>query len=54
VLNRAMLAIKDGKKAPVPKEVKDALTDEEGNELEVVEHELPKIYAPDQQLREDE
>jgi hypothetical protein len=54
VLNRAMLAIKDGKKAPVPKEVKDALTDEEGNELEVVEHELPKIYEPDQQLREDE
>ncbi len=44
---------KDAKKAP-PQEVVDALKDDEGNELEVVEQELPKIYEPDQQLREDE
>ncbi len=35
-------------------DVQDALVNEDGDELEVVEHELPKIYEPDQQLREDE
>jgi hypothetical protein len=54
VLNRALVAIKGGKKAPVPQDVLDAMTDEDGNPLEVVEHELPKIYEPDQQLIEDE
>ncbi len=54
VLNRAMLAIKEGKKAPVPKDVQDALVNEDGEPLEIVENELPKIYEPDQQLREDE
>ncbi len=54
VLNRALVAIKGGKKAPVPQDVLDAMTDEDGNPLEIVEHELPKIYEPDQQLREDE
>jgi hypothetical protein len=49
-----MLAIKDGKKPPVPKEVEDALVTEDGEPLEVVEHELPEIYEPDQQLRDDE
>ncbi len=38
----------DAKRQPPPKEVVDALKDDEGNELEVVEQELPKIYEPDQ------
>jgi hypothetical protein len=36
------------------KEVQEALTTEDGEPLEVVEHELPRIYEPDQPLREDE
>jgi hypothetical protein len=57
IFNEALLRAvghKDAPKKPVPQEVLDAMTDEDGNPLEVVEHELPKIYEPDQQLREDE
>ncbi len=57
IFNEALLRAvghKDAPKRPVPQEVLDAMTDEDGNPLEVVEHELPKIYEPDQQLREDE
>jgi hypothetical protein len=48
------LGHKDARQKPVPQEVQDALTTEDGEPLEIVEHELPKIYEPDQQLRENE
>ncbi len=57
ILNDALLKAmghKEAKGKPVPQEVQDALVNEDGEELEIVEQELPKIYEPDQQLREDE
>ncbi len=55
IFNQALLrAVGKAPQKARPPEVVEALTDEEGNELEVVEHELPKIYEPDQQLRDDE
>ncbi len=48
VLNRAFMAMKDGKKA-LPQEVRDALKNEDGDELEIVNEQLPEQHDPDRQ-----